>query len=138
MFESILGPLMTVVMLSGSGTAQPAAAPIVESGFMIHAVARRIASPADVAPGLHWVADPFPGASSVIISHPTVKTAVIDVLTQLAAGEPGCPIWVLENSQTCTLSARLERELTAFSFHVHDHVDLLDPPDEEGRQLSLT
>jgi hypothetical protein len=139
MFELIVRPVLAAAaVLSGSGSAQPVQAPIVEAGFTIHAVARRLASPPDAPPALHWVADPFPGAPNVTISHPPLKAAVVDALTQLAAGEPGCPIWVLENSQTCTLSARLERRLTAFSFHVRDDVALLDPPDAEGKELSLT
>jgi hypothetical protein len=137
MFAYVLGTLVAAVLSSGDGPPQTGAVPIVEPGLTIHAVARRLASPADAAPALHWVAEPFPGVSNVTISHPPLRTAVADALSRLAAGEPGCPTWVLEISQTCTLGARLERELAAFSFHVRDHVDLLDPPDVEGKELSV-
>ena len=137
MVELVFRSLVAAAVLSGSAPGQPVP-PIVEDGLTVRAVARRLASPRDAAPELHWVADPFPATANVTITDARVKAAVVEALTQLAAGEPDCPVWVLENSQTCTLSARLERRLTAFSFHVRDRVELLDPPDMEGRELALT
>jgi hypothetical protein len=126
-----------VWLTAATAAAQPGA-PIVEAGLRLHAVAKRLASPADAAPALHWVAEPFPGAADVLVSDGNVKATFVSALAALAGGENGCPIWVLEISQTCTLGPRIERRLAEFSFHLRDHVDLLDPPDMEGKELNLT
>src|SRR6476469_10991506 len=110
--------LLFVAMTAWPTPLQAAQQPalITEAGLQIHAVARRLASPSGAAAELHWVPDPFPGPSNVIVSDPDIKAALIGVLMELAPGEPACPEWVLENSQTCTLGARLARRLAACSF----------------------
>jgi hypothetical protein len=97
MVASTAGVFAAAVLCCSSGSPQTAAAPIVEPGLTIHAVARRLASPPDQPPQLHWVADPFPGASNVIVSDPALNQAVVAALQRLASGDALCPTWVLEN-----------------------------------------
>jgi hypothetical protein len=56
-----------VWLTAATAAAQPGA-PIVDAGLRLHVVAKRLASPADAAPTLHWVPEPFPGAADVLVS----------------------------------------------------------------------
>lgn len=110
----------------------------IEDGLRIRAVAKRTAAPADDTPSLHWVPEPFPTASSLLVSNPALAQRLAEILQAIAAGDPRCPTWVLENSNECTLAEKLRREANEFSFEVRDHIKLLDPPETEGERLDLT
>jgi hypothetical protein len=48
-----------------------------ESGLRVHAVAKRIASPAGAQPALHWVADPFPSPTDILVTNPTLAQRML-------------------------------------------------------------
>src|SRR5262245_28753259 len=106
MFGLVLALVFIVAPPSAGAAPQPQTPLIREDGIKIHAVARRVASPRDAAPALHWVAEPFPDAASVIVSNARVKEALIGHLSRLVA-DPECTVWVLENNEMCSLGERL-------------------------------
>ncbi len=116
---------------------QPEAAPG-EAGLKLHATAKKIASPAGGPVELHWVPDPFPRPSDILVSNPVLAKELADTLNRLAEDDLCKGAWVLENSQTCTLGEMITRALMDFKFSFVDDVNLLFPPDEEGKQIDLT
>jgi hypothetical protein len=129
--------LVAVLAVAGLCWSQPGSA-TVEAGLRVHAVAKMIVSPMGGLIELHWIPDPYPGASNVLVSNPVLAQKLEDTLGKLADDDLCKGAWVLENSQTCTLGAKIETALREFTFSFKDDVNLLDPPEEEGKQLDLT